>query len=154
MRDLMMATILMVDLGTLSGFCVGTADNHISGVWNLKGGRYEGGGMRFVHFRKYLNDIAAAFAIDQVYFEEVRRHKGVDAAHVYGGLMAVLTSWCEERGIPYSGLTVGNIKKNWTGLGNASKEAMIEVAEDRGYQPKDDNEADAIAGFHLGLSKL
>lgn len=149
-----MATILAIDLGTSCGFCVGTEDNHISGSWNLKGGRYEGGGMRFVHFRKSLNDIRGAFAVDQVFFEEVRRHQGVDAAHVYGGLLAVLQEWCETNGIPYSGLPVGEIKKHWTGSGNAGKDAMAMVCEDRGYQPKNSDEADAIAIFHLGLTKI
>lgn len=149
-----MHTLLAIDLGTNCGYTVGTADNHISGAWNLKGGRFEGGGMRFVHFRKYLNDVGAAFEIDQVFFEEVRRHQGVDAAHVYGGLLAVLQEWCETRGIPYSGLPVGEIKKSFTGSGNAGKDAMMLVAEDMGYQPKSSDEADAIAIFHLGLSKI
>ena len=60
-----------------------------------------------------------------VYFEEVRRHMGVDSAHVYGGLLATLTAWCEHHQIPYQGVPVGTIKKNATGKGNASKDEMI-----------------------------
>ena len=43
--------------------------------------------------------------------EEVRRHAGTDAAHVYGGLMATLTAWAELRGVPYEGVPVGTIKR-------------------------------------------
>jgi len=77
--------------------------------------------------------------------EEVRRHAGTDAAHVFGGLLAVLTSWGELRGVPYQGVPVGTIKKFLTGQGNANKQAMIDAARKRGFSPVDDNEADAIA---------
>jgi len=59
--------------------------------------------------------------------------------------MAVLTAWAEMRGVPYQGVPVGTIKKSATGKGNASKAMMIEAARKRGFFPKDDNEADAIA---------
>lgn len=149
-----MKSILALDLGTSCGFCVGTDASHISGNWSMKPGRFEGGGMRFVKFRQRLRELAAAYTVDTVYFEEVRRYKGVDAAHVYGGLMAVLTEWCEEHKIPYEGLPVGEIKKSWSGNGNASKDLMIEHCINRGYQPKTSDEADAIAIFHLGLTRL
>lgn len=144
-----MAKFLCVDLGTTTGYAIGDASMMVSGIWKLKPGRFEGGGMRFVKFRKSLNEIQEAFSaaggITHVFFEEVRRHQGVDAAHVYGGLMAVLTAWCEENGIPYSGVPVGTIKKNWCGKGNASKDMMIEEARRRNLNPVDDNEADALA---------
>jgi hypothetical protein len=89
-----------------------------------------------------------------VVFEEVRRHQGVDAAHVYGGLLAVLTAWCEEHGIPYQGVPVGTIKKNWTGKGNASKDQMMEEARSRGLNPVDDNEADALAIYDYAVAEF
>ncbi len=39
--------------------------------------------------------------IGAIHFEEVRRHVGTDAAHVFGGLLATLTAWVELRGVPY-----------------------------------------------------
>ncbi len=101
--------------------------------------------MRFVKFRQQLNDIHASSPVDMVVFEEVRRHIGTDAAHVYGGLMAVLTEWCEVHKIPYEGVSVGTIKKFATGKGNADKKAMVEWAFGQGFSPIDDNEADALA---------
>jgi Holliday junction resolvasome RuvABC endonuclease subunit len=83
--------------------------------------------------------------LDSVYFEEVRRHVGVDAAHAYGGFLATLTAWCEHHQIPYQGVPVGTIKKHATGKGNASKDDMIAAIRLRGFQPTDDNEADALA---------
>jgi len=114
----------------------------LSGTASFKPGRYEGGGMRFLRFTQWLDGLDKPEA---VYFEEVRRHRGVDAAHVYGGLLAHLTAWCEARGIPYAGVPVGTIKAHATGKGNASKEMMIAAARARGFSPADDNEADALA---------
>lgn len=145
--------ILALDLGTNTGFAVGARSHMVSGHWNLKPGRFDGGGMRYVKFRARLDELRAAYGPDMIFFEEVRRHKGVDAAHVYGGLMATLTAWCEENKTPYSGLPVGEIKKNFTGKGNANKEAMMAEAQRRGFDPATDDEADAIAIFDLALKR-
>src|SRR3546814_5855938 len=75
------------------------------------------------------------------------------AAHAYGGFMAQLTAWCEEHGVPYSGVLVGEIKKFATSKGNASKGEMIAATQEWGYSPADDNEEDAIAIFHLQQTK-
>lgn len=83
--------------------------------------------------------------INAVYFEEVRAHAGTDAAHVYGGLLAILTAWCEQRGIAYQGVPVGTIKRHVTGKGNADKAAVIAAIRACGFCPTDDNEADALA---------
>ena len=40
------------------------------------------------------------FRLSAIYFEEVRRHAGTDAAHIYGGLLATLTAWCEQHASP------------------------------------------------------
>lgn len=118
----------------------------VSGTTSFRPSRYEGGGMRYLRFRGWLDDIyGASGSITAIYFEEVRRHAGTDASHIYGGLMATLTAWAELRGIPYEGVPVGTIKRHVTGKGNAGKQAVIEAVKARGYQPADDNEADAIA---------
>ena len=102
--------------------------------------------MRCLRFKRWLNEVrSACHPINAVYFEEVRRHAGVDAAHAYGGFMGHLTAWCEHHGIPYQGVPVGTIKKHVTGKGNASKAEVIAAIKTRGYLPDDDNESDALA---------
>jgi len=142
-----MKAILALDLGTTTGWAISLRDGaKISGTLSLKPGRFEGGGMRFLRFRRWLDEmINDGTVITAIYFEEVRRHAGNDAAHVYGGLMGTLTAWAEEQSIPYSGVPVGTIKRHATGKGNANKEAMIAAVQALGYAPTDDNEADAIA---------
>lgn len=142
-------SILSLDLGTTTGWALST-DPIVSGTVSFKAGRYEGGGMRYLKFRNWLEENMSG--VGAVYFEEVRRHAATDAAHVYGGLLAHLTSWCEEHEIPYQGLPVGTIKKYWTGKGNAGKDAMVAEAKRRGFEPKDDNEADALAILHMAIN--
>ena len=108
--------------------------------------------MRFLRFKRWLTEIKQCVdAIDQVVFEEVRRHVGVDAAHAYGGFMGQLTAWCEHHHIPYQGVPVGTIKKHATGKGNAGKGEVIAAMRLLGHPVTDDNEADALALLHWAI---
>lgn len=149
----MNTTFLALDLGTQTGWALSAIDQPItSGSECFKPQRFEGGGMRYLRFKRWLTEIKQTFdSIDAVYFEEVRRHVGVDAAHAYGGFLATLTAWCEHHQIPYQGVPVGTIKKHATGKGNASKDDMIAAVVKRGFNPADDNEADALALLHWAL---
>ena len=139
--------ILALDLGTTTGWALRSHEGLItSGTVSFRPSRYDGGGIRFVRFRSWLDQLTADGAPPAaVYFEEVRRHAATDAAHIYGGFLACLAAWCEEHRIAYQGVPVGTIKRFATGKGNADKQAMIAAAWSRGFAPADDNEADAIA---------
>ena len=139
--------LLALDLGTTTGWAMRLADGSIvSGTMAFRPGRYEGGGMRYLRFRSWLDELLRqAPALGAVFFEEVRRHAGTDAAHIYGGFLAHLAAWCEQKGLPYQGVPVGAIKRHVTGKGNADKQAVIAAVTDRGFNPTDDNKADAIA---------
>lgn len=144
-----MRTTLSLDLGTTTGWARSDKNGGVtSGTVSFKNSRYEGGGMRYLRFGKWLEEVQSCGKIGVVYFEEVRRHMGVDAAHAYGGFLASLTAWCEDNEIPYQGVPVGTIKKHATGKGNANKAAVIEAVRALGYDPRDDNEADALALLH------
>jgi hypothetical protein len=145
--------VLALDLGTQTGWALrGRDDTVISGSESFKPHRFEGGGMRYLRFKRWLTEVKqSADLIGAVFFEEVRRHAGVDAAHAYGGFMAHLTAWCEHHQIPYQGVPVGTIKRHATGKGNAGKQDVIAAVRRRGYRPADDNEADALALLHWAL---
>lgn len=148
-------TILALDLGTQTGWALMGRDASItSGTESFKPQRFEGGGMRYLRFKRWLTELKqCADGIDLVVLEEVRRHAGVDAAHAYGGFLATLTAWCEHHQIPYQGVPVGTIKKHATGKGNAGKAEMIAAAKVRGFNPIDDNESDALALLDWALSQ-
>ena len=152
------AAVLSLDLGTTTGWALRAPDGLIAhGFVSFKSQRFEGGGMRYLRFRRWLTDISAAASAKQglgaVYFEEVRRHLGVDAAHAYGGFLATLGAWCEHHQIPYQGVPVGTIKQHATGRGNAGKADVIAAMKAKGHPVTDDNEADALALLHWALAQ-
>lgn len=143
-----MKTILALDLGTTTGWAMSEFSKVSSGTINFKATRFQSADRRFVNFKDWLKktlEKTTLGEINAVYFEEVRKHIGVDAAHCYGGFKAVLTMFCEENKISYQGVPVGTIKKFVTGKGNSKKPEMIAAVRLRGFNPQDDNEADAIS---------
>jgi hypothetical protein len=139
--------ILAVDLGQKTGWAVRNTDGAIaSGTVEFKPSRWEGGGMVYLRFRGWLEELdATAGGIRALYFEEVRFHAGVTAAHAYGGYLGHLTAWAEATKVPYRGVPVSTIKRHVTGRGNADKDAVIAAVRALGFDPADDNEADALA---------
>lgn len=158
-------TILTLDLGIKTGWALHKPDGKIiSGTTQFKTNRFEGGGMRYLKFKQWLTELKNKYGqFDEVHFEEVRMHRGkgkngrvtfnVDAAHAYGGFVATLTAWCEHYQTPYAAMPVGKIKKHITGKGNANKQAVIKAVKAKGFNPVDDNEADAIALLDLILTQ-
>ena len=139
--------VLALDLGTTTGWALRlNTGGTVSGVMTFKPSRFEGGGMRYLRFRRWLDEmIDLAGGLERVVFEEVRRHVSTDSSHAYGGFLATLTARCEQQSIAYQGVPVGTIKRYATGKGNADKAAMIAAMRARGFAPADDNEADALA---------
>ena len=146
-------TFLCLDLGTTTGWAHHHKGVTTSGSECFKPKRFEGGGMRYLRFAQWLEAVTAQKP-DYIFYEEVRRHNSTDASHVYGGLMATLTAFCEAQNIPYMGVPVGAIKKHATGKGNAGKPAMIEAMRAKGHThltDTDDDEADALALMYLKM---
>lgn len=143
--------LLALDLGTKTGWATNSNAGITHGMQEFKNDRFSGGGMRFLKFEKWLMQLPKP---SQVVFEEVRRHAATDAAHVYGGLMATLTKWCEQNKIPYQGVPVGTIKKFWSGKGGCGKDIMVAEAKRRGFNIEDDNIADALALLHYWLNEM
>ena len=139
--------ILALDLGQCTGWAVRNRDGAIaSGVHEFRPGRFEGGGMIWLRFRAWLQEIdETSGGVGVVVFDEVRRHAETAASHAYGGYLAHLTAWAEANRIPYQGVPVGTIKRHIAGKGNADKQAVIEAVRKLAFSPIDDNEADALA---------
>lgn len=146
--------ILAIDIGTTTGWARTSRDGQVvSGSQSFAPKRMEMAGQRWIKFRHFLTDqVVSAGEIHVVYFEDIKMHKGVIAAHVYGGFKAMLEAWCAANNVRMVGVGFGAIKKSWTGKGNADKEAMIAAARVRGFRPTDDNEADALAILSLARS--
>lgn len=143
--------ILAIDIGTTTGWARSSrAGTVASGSENFAPRRMEAAGQRWLKFRAFLNEQRGAGGeIHAVYYEDVKQHAGTLAAHVYGGFLACLEMWCASNNVPLRPVGVGVVKKHWTGKGNADKAVMCETARARGFRPKDNNEADALAILSL-----
>lgn len=147
--------ILALDLGTKCGWALSLDGQIVSGTWNLMAGRWDSAGMRFLKLIGKLDAVHGATPLDLIAYEEVRRHMSTDAAHAYGGYLAHVQAWADKQTpepVNYTSFPVGTIKKHATGKGNADKAAMVAAARKRGWNPADDNEADALWILDLALT--
>ncbi len=138
-----MKRILGLDLGTKCGWCLHCNGRVVAaGTWNLAVKRDESAGMRLVRFRQKLVELNGQ--MDVMAYEDVKRHRGTHAAHVYGALLGQMQLFGEDYGVGFFGVDVGRIKQFATNKGNASKEAMVAAAAAKWPDfAGDDNEADA-----------
>jgi crossover junction endodeoxyribonuclease RuvC len=149
-----MSRLLSLDLATTMGWAMLVGDKLTSGSVSFDNKQWDGAGMRYLKFRHWLEQRAAVGLV--ITYEAVENHGagGTYASHIYGGWLATLQSFCEEHQYPYAGFGVTEIKKFWTGKGSAKKDDMIKQCWEYGHNPKDDNEADAIALLYLSKKQL
>ena len=141
--------ILALDIATNTGWKTATS----SGTWNLKPNRGESEGMRVVRFKSKVRELIGLEGITLISYE---RPAGMHKASIMvaSEMVGVLKDLCIELGIELACYSATEIKKFATGKGNANKDQMIAAARGGGYDPKDDNEADAIHLFNLTTSDL
>lgn len=136
--------ILALDIATKTGWKTKTA----SGTWDLKPNRGESEGMRLVRFKSKVKELVDIEGITLIAYE---RPAGMHKASIMvaSEMVGVLKDLCIEMNINLACYSAQQIKKFATGKGNAGKPEMIEAAKKLGYNPADDNEADAIHLYHL-----
>ena len=146
--------ILALDLSTKTGWATNTLDR-VSGTIEFKLKRGESPGMRFLRCRAWLNEIwrLVGGRIDVLCYEQAH-HRGGAATAVCVGLVTVAQAFAAENNIELMPVHTATLKKFATGSGRANKNDMIKSAIDRGWEPKDDNEADAQLLFDYALSEL
>ena len=138
--------ILALDLGTTTGFAFDNEGKISSGSKNFKPSKFDSVGLKFMLFRKFiLEQFIVKYPLDVVVFESVNFGTTTYSSQVYGGFVASLCALCEECEVNYAGIGVSTIKKFISGKGNANKKMIIASVRKMGFDPKCDNEADAIA---------
>jgi len=116
----------------------------IYGVWDLSTRRDESMGMKLLRMKAKLDELYRDNRPSLIAYERAAGAHKASIIHE-AKLIGLLESWCEEMGIAYRAYSAGEIKRFATGLGNASKEKMIEAAREKlGYKGNNDNEADAL----------
>lgn len=145
---------LALDLGTHMGWALKWPSGKIeSGAISFPCEPHEGEGARYLKFRAWLHSVKFRIErngteLEEVIFERAAglQWKNAAAGEVAIGLRATLLAWAEHHGIAYGrGVNPMTLKKATTGRGNAKKPEMIAAMRARGFDPKDDNEADALA---------
>lgn len=136
--------VLSLDIATNTGWKTATT----SGVWNLKPNRGESEGMRVVRFKSKVRELITLEGITLISYERPAGfHKS--SIMVASEMVGVLKDLCIEMGVELACYSASQIKAFATGKGNANKDAMIAAARNLGFNPQDDNEADAIHLYNL-----
>jgi Holliday junction resolvasome RuvABC endonuclease subunit len=147
-------TILALDLGTKLGWALCNRDGRIShGTENFTPHVTWLPGQKWLRYRAWLSRHIVDNNVQQIVYEDVKRHVGVLAAHAYGGYLAMLEMVAGQHNVKLLPVGVGTIKKHWTGNGAAKKDEMIAEAKKRGFRPSTDNAADALAILHWAIQE-
>ncbi|MFT0547850.1 hypothetical protein ACMHYO_16165 [Allopusillimonas ginsengisoli] len=145
--------MLALDLGTKAGYAIRRRDGTIiHGTQAFTPRASWSPGQRWQRYRSWLVELIVANQVHAIAYEDVKRHVGTDAAHVYGAFRAILEMVADAHNLQLHAVGVGTIKKSWTGWGDASKQAMLAEARRRGFRPDSDNAADALAILDWAVS--
>lgn len=148
--------IFALDLGTRCGWAMWDGHHQESGVQTFDVKRGESPGMRYVRFRRWLQEATIAPGgvgvsdfprIDLIAFEQAH-HRGGAATEVAAGFSTRVLEHCAEWKIEHTTIHTATLKKATCGTGKADKEAMVREVNRRGWAKHnvtDDNEADALA---------
>jgi Holliday junction resolvasome RuvABC endonuclease subunit len=145
-------TTLSIDLGSTIGYAIGRDGVIVeSGEVTLSAGHGKTHpGHRWLRFQNWL---AKYGAVNEILYEDVPRFESASAAKVYGALLGVLQIFSLAHGIRMCSLKPNQVKKDFTGYGNANKLDMCEVAIKLGWKRgiagtmNNNNECDALALF-------
>lgn len=148
--------VLALDLGTYCGWACSDAEGRLTyGTEHFMQRNKWHSGVRWSNYRAWLAELIRDKQITAVYFEDVKRHAGTLAAHVYGGYLAMTEMVCQQHNVPMVGIGVGQAKKKWTGSGRADKAVMVKEAQRRGFKVAsgEDDTADALALLAYALDE-
>jgi Holliday junction resolvasome RuvABC endonuclease subunit len=142
--------ILALDFATKTGW----AAEGLSGVQVFETKRGESPGMRFLRFRGWLRDMCNELVHPEVIAYEQPHHRGGAATEVAYGFLTEVKTMAADKGIELMPVHSSTLKKWATGKGNAGKGEMVFEAKRRGYNPQDDNEADACLIYDYAMEEL
>jgi crossover junction endodeoxyribonuclease RuvC len=148
--------ILALDLATKTGWCLQEDGRVESGVQLFDVKRGESPGMRYVRFRRWLEEVGARAEI--IVYEQTVSSPGRIAVEIADGFATRIQEYCAVRGIEHAAVYPATLKKFVTGKGNAKKPAMQEHARAHGWLEAmttgDDNEIDARCLLHYALAEI
>lgn len=146
--------ILTIDPGSHCGWA-SLVDGRIeSGVQNFSLKRGESKGIRFLRFNTWLVGMLELVKPHVVVYE-MAHFRGGHATEILVGMTTRIEQFCEERGIEYSSVHSGTLKKQICGKGNANKkEVMMAVKKIYNREVSGDDEADALALLDYAIKEF
>jgi len=145
--------ILAIDTGTHCGWASCVNGQVESGVQHFELGRGDSPGVRFMHFRSWLELMMLRISPELVIYERPLLFGGY-ATDLLVGFVTRIQEECARRGIEHQAVQVSTLKKAATGSGRAAKAAMIKAASEYfGREIKDDNEADALMLLWIAMEE-
>ncbi|HFI4796507.1 TPA: crossover junction endodeoxyribonuclease RuvC [Elizabethkingia anophelis] len=144
--------ILALDIATTSGYSSSTGE---SGTFNCSFKKGESGSIRLLRFRNKVNELLDLIKPEVVAYER-SAGRNTHSIKTQSEMIGVLTLILEDRNIQYASYSPSEVKKFFTGKGNASKELMVETAKKKYPEIEilDDNHADSLAILELAQSDL
>lgn len=150
--------ILGLDLATVTGWALllGPETAVISATKKLPGAEMSMG--RFLQvYRDWLLETLIMYQVSKVFFEAplpANRQSQEDTARKLMGLALVTELVCHDTDILPTPCPISAVKRHLTGDGTAKKSAMVDGCRALGFNPKDHNEADALAVMIFGVAKI
>lgn len=155
--------ILALDCATLTGWAFSDGEQELSGVEAFPIPRGASIGMRWINFTAWARRMLATHQPDLLLFEKpfIASMRSATVAEIAFGMVTRLQELAEAAGVDYAPVQNSVLKQWATGKGNASKDAMILAAAEKGGQhiedtlahlqrPGGDNEADALLLLYYG----
>lgn len=146
--------ILALDLATETGWAIIADGQKQSGVVTFDVKRGESRGARYLRLNGWLKKKMVEIDHIDVIYHEQAHHRGGAPTEIATGFITHVQTFCAEHNIELLNVHTGTLKKFATGKGNASKAEMIEAAKARGWEPADDNEADAALLLEYALDEI
>lgn len=106
---------------------------------------YATAGSRFSAFSDWLCNMLTDQVPGLVVFEAPVIGRGLSASRLAAGMASIVELMCWRREIAHYEVSPQTVKKHFAGSGRAQKRDVIEACRQRGWDPQDDNAADALA---------
>jgi len=146
--------ILALDMATSTGWACWADGEVFYGTLDLSLKRGESAGMRFLRFGAWLRETKHLMDSVGIIVYEQAHHRGGPATQIAVGLQAKVLEYAAKIGAETMPVHAARLKKWATGTGNASKKKMLERAVQLGYEPKNDDEADALLLLSYAKERL
>ncbi len=150
--------LLALDLATTLGWAYLSSPGQapVSGTHKIIPTDKSGAGY-FVAFEKFIGDLIVLHNPHTIVFEApfVGAIRNLNTARRLIGFVVLTELVAHKKGVPrIREVNNSSVKKFFTGNGRADKKDMIFKCRSKGWYPKDDNEADALAILCLGVSVI